>query len=154
MLVKFLLVFFYYLRYLLHRYHNHMWVRDVYDGAVTITTASLSIIPKFGVFSILVQMELVTNVVFVFNTISTSSAQTCHNIWLSSTKVNSQILFILFSSRGERLSPLLMDWISSWKWLNLHCQSKVEKVHFLWANQLIYLPKYSISDLNDPQSPN
>lgn len=43
----------------------HMWAPDVYDGAPTITTALLAIIPKIGVFSILIQISPVTNVVLV-----------------------------------------------------------------------------------------
>ena len=37
----------------------------MYDGAPTITTALLAIIPKIGVFSILIQISPVTNVVLV-----------------------------------------------------------------------------------------
>lgn len=43
----------------------HMWAPDVYDGAPTTTTALLATIPKVGVFSILVQIGPVTNVVLV-----------------------------------------------------------------------------------------
>ena len=41
----------------------HMWAPDVYEGAPTITTALLAIMPKIGVFFVLVQVGLVSNVV-------------------------------------------------------------------------------------------
>lgn len=43
----------------------HMWAPDVYEGAPTITTALLATVPKVAVFSILVQIGPVTNVVLV-----------------------------------------------------------------------------------------
>lgn len=43
----------------------HMWAPDVYEGAPTITTALLATVPKVAVFSILVQIGAVTNVVLV-----------------------------------------------------------------------------------------
>ena len=43
----------------------HMWAPDVYEGAPTTTTALLATVPKIGVFSILVQIGPVTNVVLV-----------------------------------------------------------------------------------------
>ena len=43
----------------------HMWAPDVYDGAPTTTTALLAIVPKVGVFSILVQIGPITNVVLL-----------------------------------------------------------------------------------------
>lgn len=43
----------------------HMWAPDVYEGAPTITTALLATIPKVAVFSILVQIGAVSNVVLV-----------------------------------------------------------------------------------------
>ena len=43
----------------------HMWAPDVYEGAPTTITALLATIPKVGVFSILVQIGPVTNVVLV-----------------------------------------------------------------------------------------
>ena len=43
----------------------HMWAPDVYDGAPTTTTALLATNPKVGVFSILVQIGPVINVVLV-----------------------------------------------------------------------------------------
>lgn len=41
----------------------HMWAPDVYEGAPTITTALLATVPKVAVFSILVQIGPVTNMV-------------------------------------------------------------------------------------------
>ena len=41
----------------------HMWAPDVYEGAPTLITALLAIVPKVAVFSILVQIGAVTNVV-------------------------------------------------------------------------------------------
>lgn len=41
----------------------HMWAPDVYEGAPTITTALLIIIPKIGIFFVLAQVGLVSNVV-------------------------------------------------------------------------------------------
>lgn len=41
----------------------HMWAPDVYDGSPTTITALLAIVPKVGVFSILIQIGPVTNVV-------------------------------------------------------------------------------------------
>ena len=43
----------------------HMWAPDVYEGAPTIITALLTTVPKIGVFSILVQVGPVTNVVLI-----------------------------------------------------------------------------------------
>ena len=43
----------------------HMWAPDVYEGAPTTITALLATVPKVGVFSILVQIGPVTNVVLV-----------------------------------------------------------------------------------------
>ena len=43
----------------------HMWAPDVYEGAPTIITALLTTVPKIGVFSILVQIGAVTNVVLI-----------------------------------------------------------------------------------------
>nr|YP_009020819.1 NADH dehydrogenase subunit 2 [Polymastia littoralis]AHM12900.1 NADH dehydrogenase subunit 2 [Polymastia littoralis] len=48
----------------------HMWAPDVYEGAPTTTTALLATIPKVGVFSILVQIGPVTNVVLVCGVLS------------------------------------------------------------------------------------
>ena len=43
----------------------HMWAPDVYEGSPTIITALLTTVPKIGVFSILVQIGPVTNVVLI-----------------------------------------------------------------------------------------
>nr|AKF78585.1 NADH dehydrogenase subunit 2 [Pseudocorynactis sp. SIO] len=43
----------------------HMWAPDVYDGAPTITTALLTIVPKVGVFSILVSIGPAVNILLV-----------------------------------------------------------------------------------------
>nr|YP_654370.1 NADH dehydrogenase subunit 2 [Nematostella sp. JVK-2006]ABG02344.1 NADH dehydrogenase subunit 2 [Nematostella sp. JVK-2006] len=43
----------------------HMWAPDVYDGAPTSTTALLAIVPKVGIFSILVSIGPVANVLLV-----------------------------------------------------------------------------------------
>nr|YP_009139538.1 NADH dehydrogenase subunit 2 [Discosoma nummiforme]AKF78546.1 NADH dehydrogenase subunit 2 [Discosoma nummiforme] len=43
----------------------HMWAPDVYDGAPTTTTALLVIVPKVGVFSILVSIGPVVNILLV-----------------------------------------------------------------------------------------
>ena len=48
----------------------HMWAPDVYEGVPTITTALLAIIPKIGVFSVLVQIGLVSNVVLFCGVLS------------------------------------------------------------------------------------
>lgn len=48
----------------------HMWAPDVYEGAPTTTTALLATIPKVGVFSILVQIGPVTNIVLVCGVLS------------------------------------------------------------------------------------
>nr|YP_001633645.1 NADH dehydrogenase subunit 2 [Negombata magnifica]CAM06610.1 NADH dehydrogenase subunit 2 [Negombata magnifica] len=48
----------------------HMWAPDVYEGAPTITTALLAIMPKIGVFSILVQVGLVSNIVLFCGVLS------------------------------------------------------------------------------------
>lgn len=48
----------------------HMWAPDVYEGAPTITTALLVIVPKIGVFSVLVQIGLVSNVVLFCGVLS------------------------------------------------------------------------------------
>jgi len=41
----------------------HMWAPDVYEGAPTVITALLAIVPKVAVFSILVQIGAVTSMV-------------------------------------------------------------------------------------------
>ena len=43
----------------------HMWAPDVYEGAPTTTTALIATLPKVAVFSILVQIGPVTNMVLV-----------------------------------------------------------------------------------------
>nr|YP_001648421.1 NADH dehydrogenase subunit 2 [Cinachyrella kuekenthali]ABW83837.1 NADH dehydrogenase subunit 2 [Cinachyrella kuekenthali] len=43
----------------------HMWAPDVYEGSPTVVTALLATVPKIGVFSILVQVGPVTNVVIL-----------------------------------------------------------------------------------------
>lgn len=43
----------------------HMWAPDVYEGSPTIIVALLTTVPKIGVFSILVQVGPVTNVVLI-----------------------------------------------------------------------------------------
>ncbi len=43
----------------------HMWTPDVYEGSPTIITVLLTTVPKIGVFSILVQIGPVTNVVLI-----------------------------------------------------------------------------------------
>ena len=43
----------------------HMWAPDVYEGSPTIITALLATVPKIAVFSILVQIGPVTNVVLM-----------------------------------------------------------------------------------------
>ena len=43
----------------------HMWAPDVYEGAPTIITALLATVPKIGIFSILVQISPVINVILV-----------------------------------------------------------------------------------------
>ena len=43
----------------------HMWAPDVYDGASTTTTALLAIVPKVGVFSILVSIGPAVNILLV-----------------------------------------------------------------------------------------
>jgi len=48
----------------------HMWAPDVYEGASTITTALLAIMPKLAVFSVLVEVGLVSNVVFFCGVLS------------------------------------------------------------------------------------
>ena len=48
----------------------HMWAPDVYEGAPTITTALLVIMPKIGVFSVLVQVGLVSNIVLFCGVLS------------------------------------------------------------------------------------
>lgn len=48
----------------------HMWAPDVYEGAPTITTALLAIMPKIGVFFVLVQVGLVSNVVLFCGVLS------------------------------------------------------------------------------------
>ena len=48
----------------------HMWAPDVYEGVPTITTALLAIMPKIGVFSVLVQVGLVSNVVLFCGVLS------------------------------------------------------------------------------------
>ena len=47
-----------------------MWAPDVYEGAPTITTALLVIIPKIGVFTVLVQVGLVSNVILFCGVLS------------------------------------------------------------------------------------
>nr|ATI10789.1 NADH dehydrogenase subunit 2 [Plenaster craigi] len=48
----------------------HMWAPDVYDGAPTMITALLATVPKIGVFSILVQIGPVANVVLICGVLS------------------------------------------------------------------------------------
>jgi len=48
----------------------HMWAPDVYEGASTITTALLIIIPKIGVYFVLAQVGLVSNVVLLSGVLS------------------------------------------------------------------------------------
>lgn len=48
----------------------HMWAPDVYEGAPTIITALLATIPKVGVYSILVQIGPVTNILLICSVIS------------------------------------------------------------------------------------
>jgi len=48
----------------------HMWAPDVYEGAPTITTALLIIIPKIGVYFVLVQVGLGSNLIFLGGVIS------------------------------------------------------------------------------------
>nr|YP_010868405.1 NADH dehydrogenase subunit 2 [Epizoanthus ramosus]WGU19899.1 NADH dehydrogenase subunit 2 [Epizoanthus ramosus] len=43
----------------------HMWAPDVYDGAPTTTTALLAIVPKVGIFSILVSIGPVINILLI-----------------------------------------------------------------------------------------
>lgn len=43
----------------------HMWAPDVYEGAPTMITALLATVPKVGVFSILVQIGPVINVILI-----------------------------------------------------------------------------------------
>lgn len=43
----------------------HMWAPDVYEGAPTITTALLATVPKVAIFSILVQIGPVTNIILI-----------------------------------------------------------------------------------------
>nr|YP_001648572.1 NADH dehydrogenase subunit 2 [Ptilocaulis walpersi]ABW83893.1 NADH dehydrogenase subunit 2 [Ptilocaulis walpersi] len=43
----------------------HMWAPDVYEGAPTIITALLATVPKVGIFSILVQIGPVINVILI-----------------------------------------------------------------------------------------
>lgn len=48
----------------------HMWAPDVYEGAPTITTALLAIMPKIGVFFVIVQVGLVSNVILFCGVLS------------------------------------------------------------------------------------
>ena len=48
----------------------HMWAPDVYEGVPTITTALLAIMPKIGVFSVLVLVGLISNVVLFCGVLS------------------------------------------------------------------------------------
>lgn len=48
----------------------HMWAPDVYEGVPTITTALLAIVPKIGVFSVLVLVGLISNVVLFCGVLS------------------------------------------------------------------------------------
>lgn len=48
----------------------HMWAPDVYEGSPTIITALLATVPKVGVFSILVQIGPVSNIILVCAVIS------------------------------------------------------------------------------------
>jgi NADH-quinone oxidoreductase subunit N len=48
----------------------HMWAPDVYEGSPTITTCLMVIIPKIGVFSVLVQVGLVCNLVILCGVLS------------------------------------------------------------------------------------
>nr|ACX48927.1 NADH dehydrogenase subunit 2 [Leiopathes glaberrima] len=43
----------------------HMWAPDVYDGAPTTTTALLAIVPKVAIFSILVSIGPVVNILLI-----------------------------------------------------------------------------------------
>ncbi len=48
----------------------HMWAPDVYEGAPTIITALLATVPKIGIFSILVQIGPVINVILMSSVLS------------------------------------------------------------------------------------
>ncbi len=48
----------------------HMWAPDVYEGAPTIITALLATVPKVGIFSILVQIGPVINVILISSVLS------------------------------------------------------------------------------------
>ena len=48
----------------------HMWAPDVYEGAPTVTTALLTTMPKIGVYFVLAQVGLVSNVVLFCGAIS------------------------------------------------------------------------------------
>lgn len=48
----------------------HMWAPDVYDGAPTFTTATLAVLPKVSVFSLLAQVQPVVHLVFVCSFLS------------------------------------------------------------------------------------
>lgn len=48
----------------------HMWAPDVYEGAPTITVALMAVMPKIGVFSVLVQAGLISNVVLFCGVLS------------------------------------------------------------------------------------
>lgn len=50
----------------------HMWAPDVYEGALTSTTATLAILPKVSVFSILAQVQPSMHLVFVCSILSIS----------------------------------------------------------------------------------
>nr|QPT85923.1 NADH dehydrogenase subunit 2 [Letepsammia franki]QQK55182.1 NADH dehydrogenase subunit 2 [Letepsammia formosissima]QQK55195.1 NADH dehydrogenase subunit 2 [Rhombopsammia niphada]QQK55208.1 NADH dehydrogenase subunit 2 [Letepsammia superstes] len=43
----------------------HMWAPDVYDGAPTTTTALLAVVPKVGIFSLLVSIGSAVNILLV-----------------------------------------------------------------------------------------
>lgn len=47
-----------------------MWAPDVYEGAPTVTTALLTTIPKIGVYFVLAQVGLVSNVVLFCGVVS------------------------------------------------------------------------------------
>nr|YP_009158771.1 NADH dehydrogenase subunit 2 [Crella elegans]AKO90228.1 NADH dehydrogenase subunit 2 [Crella elegans] len=48
----------------------HMWAPDVYEGVPTLTTALLATMPKIGVFSVLVLVGLISNVVLFCGVLS------------------------------------------------------------------------------------
>lgn len=48
----------------------HMWAPDVYEGVPTIITALLAIIPKIGIFAVLVLVGLISNIVLFCGVLS------------------------------------------------------------------------------------